>query len=75
MALPISSVLTHVIAAGPGPAFDLFFANRTKMFHVKNFGTIDDCAAALLAGAAQYETGIWRKLTSGIGFKFGRVFF
>jgi hypothetical protein len=41
------------------------------MFHVKHFGTIDGLRKrTFLQGAARYETGIWRKLESGVSFIF-----
>ena len=42
---------------------------------MKHFGTIDDCANALLAGAARYEAGIWRKRKSAVEFIFSFYFF
>jgi hypothetical protein len=45
------------------------------MFHVKHFGTIGGLPNTLLEGAARYESGIWCKWKSGVGFNFSFCFF
>ena len=41
----------------------------TKMFHVKHFGPVDGLRKRIFV-KVRYETGILRKQTIGVGFKF-----
>jgi hypothetical protein len=49
--------------------------NRTKVFHVKRFGTIDGLRTAPSQGDAAYGAGIWGLCNPAIILSFGFVIF
>jgi len=49
--------------------------NRTKVFHVKRFGTIDRLRNAPSQGDAAYGAGIWGLCNPAIILNFGFVIF